>query len=337
MPITTIHPHQIAQSQLIITANTTLNGNDKIQAELRKELLEGLTSDNMYISSKFFYNRHGSELFEWITQLPEYYPTRTEKEIINTYKNELFAHLSHVDLIELGSGDCSKISIALNAIAEDHRDSIIYYPIDFSSSSIKTSKRLLNKAFPGLKIEGRVADFTQLNELPNKQPRIICFFGSTIGNFEPQQTAQLLTRLSKLMHTGDQLILGMDLVKNIHILEAAYNDSQRITEAFNKNILRSCNGILGTNFIASDFEHQAFFNPEKSRIEMHLRALNDLYIKSYYFNGRIIIRKGESIHTENSHKYTEESIHDLAQKSGLSIKNIYHDLNQWFAVVQLCK
>ena len=328
---------QIAQTSLVAKFKASISEKEFAQEELRKELLEGLTAEQMKISSKFFYDSYGSTLFEWITQLPEYYPTRTEKSIIKAYSKALFGHLSHIDLVELGSGDCSKISIVLKAISPKHLPTIIYRPIDFSSSSITTAKHILNDSFPKLKIEGMVADFTQLQNLPNGQPRIICFFGSTIGNFEPHQTESLLNELSALMNTGDQLIMGMDLVKDVGILEAAYNDSQRITEAFNKNILRSCNNTLGTNFLIPDFEHIAFFNPSKSRIEMHLKALGDVIIKSPYFNGRIIIRKGETIHTENSHKYNLESIHQMAHKSGLTIQNIYSDSQNWFALVQLSK
>jgi len=327
----------IAQTSLVAEFTSKISEKEFNQEKLRKELLEGLTAEQMYISSKFFYDSNGSSLFEWITQLPEYYPTRTEKYIIKKYSRELFGHLSHIDLVELGSGDCSKISLVLRSIDKKHLHTIIYRPIDFSSSSLNTSKKILNTSFPDLKIKSKKADFTQLHELPNGQPRIICFFGSTIGNFEPEQTEILLNRLSKIMNSGDQLIMGLDLIKDINVLEAAYNDSQRITEAFNKNILRACNNTLGTNFLTPDFKHVAYFNQTKNRIEMHLRALNDVFIKSHYFNGRIIIKKGETIHTENSHKYDRESISEMANLSGLTIKNIYNDPCNWFALVQLTK
>jgi len=328
---------RISQIPLVTHLVSRTTQKEIAQEELRKELLDGLIAEQMYISSKFFYNKTGSKLFEWITQLPEYYPTRTEKLIIKAFGQELFGHLSHIDLVELGSGDCSKISLVLNSIHTKQLSTIIYRPIDFSSSSINASKRELNNTFPTLQIEGEVADFTQLQGIPNGQPRIICFFGSTIGNFEPHQTKALLNRLSHIMNTGDQLIMGMDLVKDINILEAAYNDSQRITEAFNKNILRSCNNTLGTNFLTSDFKHIAFFNPIKSRIEMHLRANNDLFIKSPYFNGIIFMNKGETIHTENSHKYSLQSIYEMAEQSDLTIKNTFKDPQEWFALVQLTK
>ncbi len=304
---------------------------------LRHELIEGLTAEQMYISSKFFYDKNGSKLFEWITRLPEYYPTRTEKTIIREYGHQLFAHLNHVDIVELGSGDSTKISLALDAIPKNQRESITYRPIDFSSVTIERSKKILSKRYPELNIEGEAADFTKLKNLPNGQPRIICFFGSTIGNFEPEETQNLLSNISQLMNPGDQLLVGMDMIKDLTTLQRAYNDSQRITEAFNKNILRACNNILGTNFFIPDYDHRAFYNEEKNRIEMHLEARSDQFIKSSYFTGRIMIKKGETIHTENSHKYSFETIEQLAHNSQLSVRNVYNDSQKWFSLVQMVK
>ncbi|TRX66008.1 L-histidine N(alpha)-methyltransferase [Carboxylicivirga sp. M1479] len=304
---------------------------------LRHELLEGLMMEQMKMSSKFFYDTNGSKLFEWITKLPEYYPTRTEKSILKQYGQQLFGHLSHIDLVELGSGDCSKISLILSAIPSKQRETIIYRPIDFSQSALDQSQLQLLKVLPELKVEPLVADFTKLQALPNGQPRVICFLGSTIGNFDLHESQLLLQQIADIMNTGDQLIIGLDLVKDTETLESAYNDSQRITEAFNKNILRSCNNILHSNFHPPAFEHLAFFNHEKSRIEMHLKALSDLFVKSPYLNGQIMIQKGETIHTENSHKYTIPMIEELADSIRLNIKNIFTDQKQWFSLVQMVK
>ncbi|MBK3519262.1 L-histidine N(alpha)-methyltransferase [Carboxylicivirga marina] len=311
--------------------------NKHIVNELRKELIKGLSAPSKYISSKFFYDKFGSQLFEWITKLPEYYPTQSEKSIIENHGNELFGQLSHVHLIELGSGDCTKISLVLKSIQSNHISTVNYCPIDFSISSIEKSKAILKHSFPQLKVNGVVTDFTKLQTLPNERPRIICFFGSTIGNFEPAEAEALLKNIQSIMNPGDQLIMGIDLVKDISILEKAYNDSQRITEAFNKNILRHCNTLLNTNIYPPHFKHHAFFNSDKSRIEMHLLAKEDIIIESPYLNQAIEIEKGESIHTENSHKYSFEAISELAYKCNLTIKRLFYDDRKWFSLIQLTK
>jgi L-histidine N-alpha-methyltransferase len=310
---------------------------ETINDSLRWELIHGLLAPQKYISSKFFYDDYGSRLFEWITQLPEYYPTRTEKSIIQNNANELFAQLSHINLIELGSGDCSKISLVLKAITPSKLSNITYYPIDFSPASIEQSKNELKREFPELEVKGIAGDFTQLKSLPNEQPRIICFFGSTIGNFETQEAEKLLNGIQEIMNPGDQLILGLDMVKDISVIEAAYNDSQRITEAFNKNILRACNKLIDTDFFIPDFDHLAFFNKELNRIEMHLVANTDIEISSPWLKQNLSFKQGDRIHTENSQKYTKDMIQHLANKSHLHINKMYTDKNSWFSIIQLMK
>ncbi|WP_439183267.1 L-histidine N(alpha)-methyltransferase [Carboxylicivirga taeanensis] len=315
----------------------TNGGKQEYKQTLRQELIQGLTAEQKYVSSKFFYDRYGSQLFNWITQLPEYYLTKAEKSILKKYRKELFAHLSHVNIIELGSGDSSKISLVLETIPQERHSHIHYFPIDVSDSSIRQSKNTLNDAFPNIKVQGIATDFTWLNTLPNERPRIICFFGSTVGNFELHKAEALLKNLQQIMNPGDQLILGLDLVKDSAILELAYNDSQRITEAFNKNILRACNALLNSNIQPADFEHKAFFNAAKSRVEMHLIAQDEIIITSPYLKECIELSKGESIHTENSFKYSLEMIENLSAQSKLPINRIFYDDQKWFALVQFIK
>lgn len=304
---------------------------------LRQELINGLSAQKKYVASKFFYNKQGTQLFNWISQLPEYYLTRTEKQILKQYSKELFGQLSHVNIIELGSGNSAKISMVLDAIPSDRHLHIHYYPVDVNQSSIQESTQELNKHFPDVGISGIVTDLNWLETLPNDQPRIICFFGSTFGNLEQHESQALLNKLQDIMNPGDQLILGLDLLKPINILERAYNDSQRITEAFNRNILRVCNQILRTDICPSNYEHRAFFNPEKSRIEMHLIAATDMLITSPYLNGYFEVLEGESIHTENSYKYSLNMVEALAVRSKLSLDRIFYDDQKWFAIVQLIK
>ena len=308
------------------------------ETKLKSELRAGLLAQEKYISSKFFYDRAGSALFEMITELPEYYPTRTEKSILQNGAQPIFAKMRNLELIELGSGDSSKISMVLKAIPSIFLNSLTYRPIDFSASAIQKSARNLIKRFPAITIEGLVADFTSILQLePTGQPRAFCFFGSTLGNFTPQQATRLLSNISSIMHPGDQLFLGIDMEKPTTILEAAYNDSQHITEAFNKNILRVTNRLLKTNFIPTHFEHLAFYNEAEHRIEMHLKARTKLSIESPYLDKNIVLHKEETIHTENSYKFSEEGIKRMTADSNLKIKEIFYDNRKWFGLVQLMK
>lgn len=227
--------------------------------------------------------------------------------------------------------------MVLDAIPSHRHRHINYYPIDANKSSIQQSEQELQKHFPNIGVSGIVTDLNWLESLPSDQPLIICFFGSTLGNFEQHESEALLHKLQEIMHPGDQLILGLDLLKSTEILELAYNDSQRITEAFNRNILRVCNEILKTDISPSNFEHRAFFNAEQSRMEMHLVASHDMLITSPYLNGYFEILEGESIHTENSYKYSPKMIEALSSQSKLPINRIFYDAKKWFALVQFTK
>jgi L-histidine N-alpha-methyltransferase len=301
---------------------------------IRKEIITGLNSKQKYISSKFFYDKTGSKLFEDITRLPEYYPTRTEKQILKTIAPKLMHHLRHIDIIELGSGDCSKISLLLNSIPKENLKTVNYIPVDVSKSALNESARNLAEKFPDLSIKGFVADFiNQLDLIPGTSKRMLCFLGSTLGNFTENVTNQFLKDLSSSMNSGDTFLLGVDLVKPTDILHNAYNDSQEVTAEFNKNILNVINDLIHSDFNTDDFEHKAFFNREKSRIEMHLIANKDLIINTPFSATAINLKKGENIHTENSYKFTQAQINDFAKAGGLSIKDIYTDPNNWFALV----
>ena len=316
--------------QIKITNYLNDLGIDKI----RKEIIKGLTSKQKYISSKFFYNEKGSKLFEDITRLPEYYPTRTEKQILKEIAPELMSNLHNIDIVELGSGDCSKISILLKSIPTENLETVNYIPVDVSKSAIYESAQSLMEIFPGLSINGLVADFmNQLEIIPDNRKRMFCFLGSTIGNFTKDVTNDFLKNLSNNMNSGDTLLLGVDLVKPIQILHDAYNDSQNVTANFNKNILNVINDLIDSDFDINDFEHKAFFNQKKSRIEMHLIAYKDVTITLPYSKSKIEISKGENIHTENSYKYTPEKIIEFENISGLKIKETYTDPNNWFALV----
>jgi L-histidine Nalpha-methyltransferase len=307
--------------------------------QARNEIVAGLISKKRFVSSKFFYNEMGSELFEEITKLPEYYPTRTEKSILEDIAFELMNRNVAFEIIEMGSGDCSKISILLNAVNKYNLQNITYIPVDFSSSAVEKSSNVLSIRFPELEINGYVADFIhQLNLIPHSnKPRLICFLGSTIGNFERNESNEIIKNLAKGLLNGDSLLVGFDLVKPEPVLQAAYNDSKGVTEKFNLNVLNVINSIIHSDFELSDFRHHSFYNNEKSRIEMHLIANHDCVVNSSFLKQPLQFKKGDSIHSENSHKYTLESIRQLAKYAGLEISNYYTDSKEWFALVEFAK
>jgi len=299
------------------------------------EIFTGLSSERKYIPSRFFYDAEGSALFEKITSLPEYYPTRTEKAILENISREFTGNGSHKEIVELGSGDCSKISIILDALPTELLSSVNYYPVDISESSMRKSAERLAARFPGLKVHGLLADFmNHLDSLPGEDERLVCFFGSTIGNLTHDQAIEFLSGISGMMHGGDSFLVGFDMVKDTDILKAAYNDSQGITESFNRNILTAVNNIAGTVFNPGRFKHLAFYDPAKMRIEMHLEALADMEIHSLHFSEAINISKGETIHTENSHKFSPELIDAMATDAGLKVRNRYTDKKGWFSLVE---
>ncbi len=301
---------------------------------VRKEIIEGLIANEKRISSKFFYDEKGSKLFEDITHLPEYYPTRTEISILEKIAPELMKDLKNIDLVELGSGDCSKISILIDSISSGNLETINYIPIDVSQSAIYDAAQILVERFPEISVNGLVSDFiNQLDLIPKARKRMFFFLGSTLGNFTKSAADQFLSNLSSNMNPGDQFLLGVDLKKSENILHAAYNDKQNVTAQFNKNILNVVNDIIDSDFNSEDFEHSAFFNKEESRIEMHLIAKKDLIIHTPYSSSGISFKKNENIHTENSYKYTLNRMRDFESSTNLKIKQIYTDPNNWFALV----
>ena len=242
------------------------------------------------------------------------------------------------EIIELGPGDHSKISILLNATPESKQKEIRYLPLDISQSAIRNLAESLVADFPRLHVEGYAVDFvSQFDPIQRDQPVMICFFGGTIGNFEWKESLELLDNISRQMKKGDVLLLGMDLVKPEAILHAAYNDARGITEEFNKNILNSVNDLIKSDFRVSDFDHLAFFNKEKSRIEMHLIAREEVSVRSPHFSGVLQLKEGDTIHTENSHKYSQEHIREMAEASGLNLLNTHTDEKGWFALSEFRK
>ncbi len=331
------------------TPNTTHYGEgrivigDRLAARGRNvliaDILDGLRETPKRISSMFFYDARGSQLFEEITALPEYYLTRIEKRLLKEYARVCAGQWSDVDIVELGSGDYTKISLILDSVRPERMGSIRYIPVDVSEFAIRQSAERLTRTYQGLAFHGLVADFlTQLECIPCNRPRLFCLLGSTIGNFSVAQRQAFIADLARAMMPGDEFLLGVDLVKPVEVLEKAYNDSQGVTAEFNRNILRVVNGLAETDFRPDWFAHVAYYSHEHARIEMHLRAERDMEVATPLGrNEKVYLRKNETIHTEDSHKFTIRQAMELLESVGLKVISCLQDPEQWFGLFQACK
>ena len=298
----------------------------------KEELIVGLTDKKQKrLNPKYFYDELGSILFDKITMAEDYYPTKTEIEILENKDKKIKKELpSNSTIIEFGSGSNKKIKKLLNIVDSPNE----YISIDISKDfSFKNSKELA-KDFPDLKITAVSADFNQELNIPKihniKKPKIGFFPGSTIGNFSRIDAKQTLVKFRKILKPENFLVIGVDLKKDKKILEKAYNDKEGITAKFNKNIFKSLNSKFGTNFNEKNFEHNAFFNSKKSRIEMHLVTMIDHSVK--IFDKKIDFKVGETIHTENSYKYTYKSFERLIESAGYRIQSFFSDEKSFFGV-----
>ncbi len=303
------------------------------------QILQGLTSPEPEISSIFFYDAIGSKLFEEITMLPEYYLTRTEKELIKQASMKLGNQLKGLQIIELGSGDCSKISLLLQDVPKYNLETLSYKPVDVSFSAIENAAQRLLYLFPGLTVEGVIADFiTQIDQIPmGEMDTLYCFFGSTLGNLSCRECDDFFIALGEVMNVHDQFLLGVDMVKDKGILEIAYNDSKNITAMFNRNILNVVNSILDADFNSKAYDHIAFYNEDCQRIEMHLKAMADQVISSPHLPEELTLCRGDTIHTENSHKFTRSRVGALAERAGLIPEDVFTDVNGWFSLYHFKK
>lgn len=298
-------------------------------ADVRAEVLEGLRRPAKRLSPKLFYDQRGSQLFDAITELPEYYPTRTEIGILREYGSEMADLLGRDNvLIELGSGSSLKIQTLLAALQPS-----VYMPVDISKEHLLASAHALAERFPSLSIRAACADYSAPFRLPLEPDwtDLAAFFpGSSIGNFDPDDARLLLGRVADLLGTGGRLLIGVDLPKDPAILDAAYDDAQGVTAAFNLNLLTRINRELDADFDLAAFRHRAFFNTERSRVEMHLVSLVEQQVEvageSFGF------RVGETIHTENSYKYGIDTFHRLAGDAGFVAEKVWTDRQGLFSV-----
>jgi L-histidine N-alpha-methyltransferase len=284
----------------------------------------GLTSSPKMLPPKYFYDERGSELFERITEQPEYYPMREEGKLLDALSGEIISATRPLQIVELGSGSSTKTRALLDAAVKDGCLKT-YVPFDVSESIIVEAGDVLRERYPGLELHGIAGDFQRhLDTIPPASgPRLILFLGSTIGNLMREPRIELLGQIRELLGPDDYLLLGTDLVKDIKIIEPAYNDARGVTAEFNKNMLRVINNGLDGNFDVEAFHHEAFFNHEEARIEMHLRPRTTQRARLNAIDLDVTVTPDETIWTECSHKFTEASVSQMLEAAGLRLREWY--------------
>lgn len=302
-------------------------------ARMLAEVAAGLAAPQKELSPKYFYDHRGSEIFEEITRLPEYYQTRTERSILQAWMPSLVAELGTRALVELGAGSAEKSRIIISAMRAAGTAEL-YVPIDVSASFLNQTAAQLRREYPGLAVEPVVADIAEEIGWPPAMPHpaMYAFLGGTIGNFYPPAAIRLLSRVRAAMNAEDRLLLGVDLRKDVSTVERAYNDSQGVTAAFNRNMLLVLNHELGAEFDPDLFEHRAFYELVTHRIEMHLVSQREHAVRIPGV-GQIHFDRGESIRTEISCKYDRQSVAELFEPAGLRIETWSPDPDALFALV----
>lgn len=293
------------------------------------ELAAGLQAASARIASRYLYDPLGCRLFELITALPEYYPTRTEQSVLEDHADEIAAAVGRCQaVIDLGAGNCAKAGVLLKALHPRH-----YVAVDISPDFVRQSLTKLRKDFYSIRLTAVGADLRQEFLLPQAVPkagRLFFYPGSSIGNFEPEAAPDFLRRIRGMCSPGDGLLIGIDLVKEKSILDAAYNDALGLTAAFNLNVLNHVNALLGSDFDTREWRHRAFYNCARGRIEMHLQAMANVSV-GWPGGGRNFLT-GESIHTENSYKYRLSDFEALLVRAGFTPVQAWTDPQEWFGV-----
>ena len=305
---------------------------DAVTAELRADVVAGLTAERKWLPPKWFYDAEGSELFEKITQLAEYYPTRSEREVLAAHAGDVAELTGAHTLVELGSGSSEKTRLLLDALT-GHGTLEAFVPLDVSESALAEAAEAISKDYPGLAVRGVVGDFTQhLALLPGGQPRVVAFLGGTIGNFLPAERAVFLRSVRDVLDEGEWLLLGTDLVKDPAILERAYDDAAGVTAEFDKNVLRVINTRLGANFDVDEFEHVSHWDAENEWIEMRLRARRALAVEIPGADLTVAFAEGEHIRTEISAKFRPGGVETELAAAGFALERWWTDSQQRFGV-----
>lgn len=298
---------------------------------------EGLGAQPKSLPTQFLYDRRGSELFEQITELPEYYPTRTERSILEGHADEIVeAAGPGAAIIEFGSGSSVKTRLLIEAALRRH-GSLRYLPIDISFDFLKSSSQTLLSDYPGLRITALGAEYFDAAEaLPGHDgPRLILFLGSNIGNLTREEAVEFLGRVRRNMLPQDRMLVGIDLIKDPNVLVAAYNDRKGVTAEFNRNLLRRINRELDGHFVEGCFRHSAPYDEQEQRIEMRLYSIGDQHVRVDALDQTFDFADGEYIHTEWSHKYTPETFANLCAPAGLRIDHLWTDQRHWFGLALL--
>ena len=287
--------------------------------QMLRDVADGLSKSPKQLSPKYFYDERGSELFEEITQLPEYYLTRAERQLLEQRITAIIRSVRPCSLVELGAGSATKTRIILDAM-RTNGCAECYVPVDVSRDFLEATAVQLRSDYPDVEILPVVSDITEPFLLPPvASPTLVAFLGSTIGNFSRDQAVRMLTHIAREMSPGDKFLLGADLIKDPAVIDRAYNDSRGVTAAFNLNILERLNRELGADFPISEYQHRAFYSSDLHRVEMHLIAgrAHEVTIPEV---GVFSLQKGESIRTELSYKYDRAMLEDILTSSGLALE-----------------
>ncbi len=305
------------------------------QDTLAEEVRRGLMAAVKTLPCKYFYDAPGLALFDQICALPEYYLTRVETGILRRHAADIVRHCpAPLALAELGSGSAVKTPLLIEPCLA-RQPGLVYYPIDILPSALQESGAALLRAYPSLSVVGLVGEFADgLHYLASHPgpPRLVAFLGSTVGNFAEEEIARFFTLLRQSLRAEDRFLLGVDLLKDQAVLLAAYDDARGITAAFNKNLLARINRELAADFDPDAFAHRAAFNPRHSRIEMHLVSLRDQTVRVGALGLEVALRAGETIHTENCYKHSQEAMTALLARHGFAVVNRWTDPDEWFGV-----
>jgi dimethylhistidine N-methyltransferase len=309
----------------------------QVEPQVALAVREGLAGLPKRLPPWLFYDAAGSHLFEEITELPEYYVTRTERSILARHAGEMIERAAdgrRLRIAELGAGSAEKTRLLLSAAVE-RQGRAVYEPVDVSATALRIAQDRIEREIPGVQVMPLVMDYTNgfaLDSADRGERRLVLYIGSSIGNFEPDDAARLLRKVREQLEPGDCLLLGVDLVKDLSVLLAAYDDEAGTTAAFNKNILVRMNRELGADFELSAFAHRAAWNGAHSRIEMHLVSRSPQRVRLAALDLEIDFAPGESIHTENSYKYQPGQAQAILADAGFNCAGFWTDEQEWFAV-----
>jgi L-histidine N-alpha-methyltransferase len=321
----------VTDADELIRIDSHLDGSH--ERSLADDVLDGLTRPFKELPPKHFYDARGAELFDQICELPEYYPTRAERAILEQASEEIAALTGAVELVELGSGTASKTRVLLDAL---HAAGTLgrYVPVDVTERMVRSCAEELTREYPGLRVHGVIGDFERhLDRVPPASgPRIVAFLGGTIGNFPPGSRRRVLRQIARLLGPQDHLLMGTDLVKDPEVLEAAYDDAQGVTAEFNRNVLRVLNRELRADFDPEDFEHVALFDRENEWIEMRLRARREHTTLVRDLDLPVHFDAGEELRTEISAKFTPARLESDLSAAGLSLVRWLTDPEGMFAL-----